>query len=262
MTDEPLSFEIEPPPGPETPLLPVPYLLDLLAWRRATGKVQIVTDSDVYGVHIAGGQILAATSTHRTLRLGHLLLQRGAVEPVFLHDVLRGRRSIPAGRALGGVLISEGAITVEDLAYTVEEQVVEILARLLSLDRATFLLVADEPLPAGMRIVPLDTTRMLDAAVARQTERASTRAMSRLLPRADVPLTMTVNLALISHQLTDAELLVALQIDRNRANLDALGATLPLDSLTIKRTLIGLMERDFVRPDYPRGGLAGLRTDD
>ncbi len=76
--------------------------------------------------------------------------------------------------------------------------------------------------------------------------------MSRLLPRADVPLKMTVNLVLISHQLTDAELLVALQIDRNRANLDALGATLPLDGLTIKRTLIGLMERDFVRPDYRR----------
>ena len=252
MTDDALSFDIEPPAPPVGgPLLPVPYLLDLLAWRRASGKVQVVTDNDVYGIHIDHGQILAATSTHRTLRLGHLLLQRGAVEPVFLHDVLRGRRSIPVGRALGGVLLAEGAITVEDLAFTVEEQVVEILTRLLSLDRATFLLIADEPLPTGMRIVSLDTMRVLDAAVARQSERASSRAMSRLLPRADVPLAMTVNLALISHQLTDAELLVALQIDRNRANLAALGATLPLDLLTIKRTLIGLMERDFVRPHYP-----------
>lgn len=254
MADDALSFDDNPELAlpPVTPLLPVPYLLDLLAWRRVSGKVQVVTDGDVYGIYINRGQILAATSTHRTLRLGHLLLQRGAVEALFLHDVLRGRRAIPAGRALGGVLVAEGAITVEELADTVQEQVVEILARLLSLERATFLLIADEPLPTGLRIVTLDTTRVLDAAVERQTERASSRAMSRLLPRADVPLMMTVNLALISHQLTDTELLVTLQIDRSRANLDALGATLPLDSLTIKRTLIGLMERDFVRPDYPR----------
>ena len=252
MADDTLSFDMDDPPPSETPHMPVPYLLDLLAWRRVSGKVQIVAGSEVYGIYIDSGRILAATSTHRTLRLGHLLLQRGAVEPVFLHDILRGRRSIPAGRALGGVLIAEGAITVEDLEFTVQEQVVEILARLLSLDRATFQLIADEPLPDGMRIVTLDTMRVMDEAVARQNERASGRAMSRLLPRADVPLTMTVNLALISHQLTDAELLVALQIDRNRANLDGLGASLPLDTLTLKRTLIGLMERDFVRPDYPR----------
>ena len=65
---------------------------------------------------------------------------------------------------------------------------------------------------------------------------------------------MTVNLALIAHQLTDAELLVALRIDRNRANLAALGATLPLDLISIKRTPIGLMERDSVRPHYPTAG--------
>lgn len=253
MADDALSFGMGETPPPSAPLLPVPYLLDLLSWRRASGKVQVVSDSDVYGVYIDAGRILAATSTHRTLRLGHLLLQRGAVEPVFLHEVLRGRRSIPASRALGGVLIAEGAVTAEDLAFTVEEQVVETLARLLSLERATFLLIADEPLPAGMRIVPLDTARVVDAAVARQQERASSRAMSRLLPRADVPLMMTVNLALVSHQLTDAELLVALQIDRNRANLDALRTSLPLDPLTLKRTLIGLLERDFVRAEYPRG---------
>ena len=150
------------------------------------------------------------------------------------------------------MLLAEGAVSVEDLAFTVEEQVVEVLTRLLALDRAPLLLIVDEPLPTGMRIVTLDTLRVMDGAVARQSERASSRAMSRLLPRADVPLALTVNLALISHQLTDAELLVALQIDRNRANLDALVATLPLDALTIKRTLIALMERDFVRPHYPK----------
>lgn len=253
MTDDTL-FSQSHEDGPGVPMLPVPYLLDLLAWQRTTGKVQVVTETDVYGVFIDRGRILAATSTHRTLRLGHLLLQRGVVEPVFLHDVLRGGRTHPTGQALGGILVAEGAVTVEDLALTVEEQVVEIVARLLPLDRSTFLLIADEPLPAGMAIVPLDTTRVLDAAGRRLDERAAAHAMTRLLPRRDVPLAMTVHLALICHQLTDAELLVALQVDRNRANLDVLLSSLPLDSLTVKRTIIGLLERDFVRPDYPKAG--------
>jgi len=97
MTDDALSFDMEPPPPLGTPLLRVQYLLDLLAWRWASGKVQVVTDNGVYGIYIDQGRILAATRTHRTLRLGHLLLQRGAVEPVFLHHVPRGRRSIPPG---------------------------------------------------------------------------------------------------------------------------------------------------------------------
>lgn len=255
---------LDDPPAPEpnedalpalpAPMLPVPYLLDLLAWRRASGKVQIVADGDIYGIYVDAGRILAATSTHRTLRLGHLLLQRGAVEPIFLHDVLRGRRTLTTGRALGATLVAEGALTLEALAVTVEEQAVEVISRVLSLERATFLLIADEPLPPGMEIVPLDTSRVMDAAVRRQTERASGRAMQRLLPRRDVPLALTVHLALISHKLTDAELLVALQVDRNRATLDHLLGTLPLDVLTVKRTLIGLMERDFVRPSYVHPG--------
>jgi hypothetical protein len=73
------------------------------------------------------------------LRLGQLLLQRGAVEQSFCTMSCVGRRVAPRRRALGGVLIAEGAITIEDLAVTVEEQVVEILSRLLSLDEATFL---------------------------------------------------------------------------------------------------------------------------
>ncbi len=75
MTDDALSFNIEPWAPLGGPLLPVPYLLDLLAWRRASGKVQVVTDNDGDGIHIDHGQILAATSTHRRLRLGHLLLR-------------------------------------------------------------------------------------------------------------------------------------------------------------------------------------------
>ena len=177
--------------------LPVPYLLDAIGWRRVSGKVQIATDTDISGVFVDRGRLISATSSHRSLRLGHLLLQRGAVEPLFLHDVIRGVRPAPAGEALGGALLREGAVTRESLAASVEEQVVEVLSRVLSMDDASFILIADEPLPEGIEIVPLAVGDMLDSAIERQTQRASTRAMQRLLPRRYVPLRLTVQLSLV-----------------------------------------------------------------
>ncbi|MCC6791354.1 MAG: DUF4388 domain-containing protein, partial [Thermomicrobiales bacterium] len=68
-------------------------ILEVLGVQRRTGSFQIVCDGDAYGLHVQNGEIIFATSSHRTLRLGHLLLQRGAVQPIYLHDVLRGRKT-------------------------------------------------------------------------------------------------------------------------------------------------------------------------
>ena len=226
--------------------LPVPHVLDAIGWRHVSGKVQIATDSDINGIFVDRGRLIAATSSHRSLRLGHVLLQRGAVEPLFLHDVIRGVRPAPIGQALGGALLREGAVTREHLAASVEEQVIEVLSRVLGMDDASFVLIADEPLPAGIEIVPLDVGEMLDAAIERQAQRASARAMQRLLPRHDVPLRMAVQLSLVSVQLTDVELLVSLQIERGHATIERLADALPLDRLTLNRTIIALMERGYL----------------
>ena len=55
-----------------------------------------------------------------------------------------------------------------------------------------------------------------------------------------------VQLALISVKLTDPELLVALAVDRGTATVDGLAVTVPLDRLTLRRTIIGLMERGYL----------------
>src|SRR5262245_49899070 len=83
--------------------------LEALGLRRRTGKIQVVADGDVYGIHVDGGRIILATSSNQSLRLGLLLLRRGLVEPLYLQDVLRGRRTVGERQALGRILISEGA---------------------------------------------------------------------------------------------------------------------------------------------------------
>ena len=221
-------------------------LIDLLGFERISGKIQITSRNDVYALYVNRGQILAASSSHRTLRLGHLLLQKGAVEPAFLHDVLVGRRSVPQGRAIGGTLVAQGAVTLAALIATVEDQIAEILSRVIGLENATLVVIADEPVPDGIQCADFETDELLQEADRRHTRRSMIRAMQRLLPMSDAPLRMSAPLGVISNLLTDCELLVALQIDKGSMTLERLGTTLPLEPLALKRAVIGLMERQYV----------------
>lgn len=229
-----------------TPPYPIPAVLDLLGFQRTSGKIQITNANESFSLFVHRGRILAATSSLRTLRLGHLLLQRGAVEPVFLHDVLYGRRSIPGGRALGAALVDEGAVTREDLIATVEEQIIEILARLIGLEDATAVMVADAPLPEGIEVAEFDTAALIAEANVRHAQRAAIRAMQRLLPSPDTELKLSVQLALVSYLLSDSELLVALQLDRGAMTLDRLSSLIPLDPMGLKRAVITLTERGYL----------------
>jgi hypothetical protein len=221
--------------------------LEVLGLRRRTGKIQVVADGDVYGVHVDAGRVILATSSNQALRLGLLLLRRGLVEPLYLQDVLRGRRPALGERpALGRILVTEGAISRADLAAGVEEQCVEVISRILDFDAATFLFAGDDPVVNTIEIVPLDTDDLIAQAVRRQRERMAMRAMDLLLPPPSARLKLAVQLALVSVKLTDPELLVALAVDRGTTTLDALAVTVPLDRLTLRRTVIGLMERGYL----------------
>mgnify|MGYP001796920600 CR=1 FL=1 len=61
----------------------------------------------------------------------------------------------------------EGAISRADLASGVEEQAIEVLARIIDSPTATFVHVTNDPLPAEIEIVPLETDRVFRAAAIR-----------------------------------------------------------------------------------------------
>lgn len=226
-------------------------ILDALGIHRRSGKIQIVCDSDAYGLHVFHGRVIYATSSHRSLRLGHLLLQRGSVQPNYLHDVLRGRRSVARDQALGSVLVREGAISVDDLAAGVEEQAIQVLSRVVALEHATFMHHGDEPIPMGIEIVPLDTEHLVHEAGRRHLELVAAHVIQRMLPAPDVPLLLNVRLALVSYMMTDAELLVALNVDRGSSSLSRLTSMLPLEPMLLKRTVISLLERGYLIAGEP-----------
>jgi hypothetical protein len=224
----------------------VAQILEALGVHRRSGKCQIMVDADAYAVHVDRGNIIYATSSQRMLRLGHLLLQRGAVQPLYLHEILKGRRTVARDAALGSVLVRDGAVTLDDLAAGVEEQAVEVLSRILDVDGATFLFDEEEPMPAGIEVIPIRIDHVLATAERRNVERSGHRLMQRLLPRPDQSLRLAVQLALVSYLLSDAELLVALHVDRGTATVEVLEQALPIESSTLRRTIISLLERGYL----------------
>lgn len=229
--------------------------LDLLGIHRRAGKIQVVIDADAYAIHVSQGRVLYATSTQRSLRLGHLLLQRGAVQPLYLHDILKGRRTIARDVALGSVLVRDGAVTRQDLAAGIEEQATEIVSRICALDGATFMFSGEEPVPSGIEIIPLAVEKIVAAAEQRSLDRLANRLLQRLLPGPQERLRLGVQLALVSYLLTDAELLVSLNVDRGHTTLEQLEKTVQLPPMTLKRTVISLLERGYLAAaDVPPSG--------
>jgi len=217
--------------------------LDALGLRWRSGKFVARVGQASFGLHLDAGRIIFATSTQRSLRLGHFLLRLGVVRPSFLDDVLQGARVLSKSATLGRVLLREGAITRADLASGVEEQCIEVLARMIDSPCAAFIHVADDPLPAQIEIVPLETEHVFRAAAIRSDNHAAIRAMQFLLPEPEEILTSISRAGQSASSMTEIELLVVVSVERGLNRLVDLCSHLPIDPLTVKRTVIGLLER-------------------
>jgi hypothetical protein len=217
--------------------------LETLGLRWRSGKFLALAGDVSFGLHLDSGRIIFATSTQRSLRLGHLLLRLGAVRPSFLERVLQGDSVLSQSATLGRALVREGAVSRADLASGVEEQAIEVLSRIIDLPDATFLHLTDDPLPAEIVIVPLETDQVLRAATIRSDHRAAVQAMQRLAPASDERLTASDADGLATRSMSESELLVHVSVARGIDRLVDLCSTLPLDPLTIKRAVIGLLER-------------------
>ena len=209
-----------------TPPYPIPAVLDLLGFQRASGKVQISNATESFSPTLIVGE-----SWPRARPCGRCGSGISCCS-VALSNRLLARCPLRAEvdsrwRALGAALVEEGAVTRDDLTATVEEQIVEILARLIALEDATAVMVADAPLPEGIAIAEFDTRSLIAEANQRHAQRAAIRAMQRLLPAPEAELRLSVQLALVSYLLSDSELLVALQLDRGVTTLDRLSGIIP-----------------------------------
>lgn len=218
-------------------------LLYLLALRRQTGKLSISTHGDEATLFLDKGQLSFVTSTNMALRLGRMLLRLGYLDVEQLRQALREQEAAGRSHGLGTILIGHGWITEGELAHCVEEQCVEILARVIAADRGMFVYQRSTNQPNRTENVALNSDRILLEATRRTDELMALRG---LLPDPLAPLMLSPAIDEVADTLSEAEVFVAATLQAGAGSLAEVAGSVVMEETTLWRTVIGLRERGLL----------------
>jgi len=229
-------------------------LLYLLALGRQSGKLSISANSDEVGIFIHKGQMALVTSSNPTLRLGRMLTRLGILSPERLREALLFQEQEESAKPLGAVLIDRRFITEAELGACVEEQCIEILARVIGAETGIFVYHRDAALPAKTEIVPLNADRIVMRASGRTDELATLRS---LLPADGALLMLGPAVDHLADTLSDTEVFVAAALARGPASLMELDGHLGIEQTLLWKTVVGMRERGLILAGDPAPALAG-----
>jgi hypothetical protein len=218
-------------------------LLYLLALRRQSGKLAVTSNGEEVSLYLNKGQLIFVSSSNASLRLGRLLTKMGFIDGERLQEALQSQEKGSRNQPLGQVLLKGGYISEAQLAECIEEQCIEVLARIISAQEGIFVFYPNAPAPPGTELVPLNADRILLDASRRTDELVLLR---ELVPNERAPLELTETVDEIADLLSDAEVVIAAALKPGSASLADLCELGVMDELTLWRTLISMRERGLV----------------
>ena len=223
-------------------------LLYLLALRQQTGKLSVTANGDEVGLFIEGGRMILVTSSNMSLRLGKMLVRLDILTNERLRDALRLQEQSGRGRPLGTLLIEEGFISEQQLHRCVEEQCIEVLARVIAAEDGIFVFHSDQRAAPTTEIVPLNSDRILLEATRRTDELAELKAR---LPDGDAPLMLAETIEQDAHRLDDHEIAVASALFGTASSLRDLGSSVNLEDVVLWRTVVGMIGQGWIVTGAP-----------
>jgi len=140
-------------------------ILQLIQFQRKSGILTLEGEKDKVKLFFMGGDIVGASSKkrHEDMRIGKVLLKRGALKDDDLQSALEEQRR--TGKALGSILVGKGVVDREYIKEVLTSQISEIVLQLFSWERGTYEFipqaithdsVADKEIP-----ITLDTQQLL-----------------------------------------------------------------------------------------------------
>ncbi|MBI5067781.1 MAG: DnaJ domain-containing protein [Deltaproteobacteria bacterium] len=153
---------------------------------RATGTLLVEHDGGTSKIFLRDGIPVGAQSFAGFKPLGQILMARGRIDLAMLNESLGGMAA--TGKRQGQVLVELGAVSQEEVDHALSEQQEAYLGRIASLERGSFRLDTQKPVPdwtRGIRIQPL-------RAIVRTLEKPQAEALvaSALQPAAGGPLAL------------------------------------------------------------------------
>jgi hypothetical protein len=215
-------------------------ILQLLAARRAGGRLRLNADGEELDLFLAEGQITLLTSSFLPPRLGRVLHQRGLLTTNQIHEALRIQAAEGHNRSLGEVVVAQGWLAPAQVADAVHEQFVGALARIMTTRRGMFAWAPDVAAPVRGVPLPLEPERVLRDASRWLTEVAKLRAE---LPAPYTPLAphAQLDVTVVPHNEIESRIVAALK--SGAVSWRDLTDLLPLDAKTLLGTLVGMLRR-------------------
>ena len=218
-------------------------LLYLLALRQQTGRLAVVANGDEVSLFLDQGRMILVTSSNASLRLGRMLIRLDFMTNERLREALKHQEQQGAGRSLGTILIEGGFITEAQLHQCIEEQCIEVLARVIAAEAGVFVFHRGEQTSPRTEIVPLNPDKIMLEATRRTDELSALRAQ---LPDMLTPLRVSEMVDSMADQLTDIEIQIASILFENPTSVRNLMLVVTIDDATLWRTIVSMRVRGLV----------------
>jgi hypothetical protein len=221
----------------------VSSILQILATRRATGRLRLTVGGDEIGIHLANGRLAAVASERLPFRIGRVLRQWGAVSDAQLREALRAQAAEGGARSLGELLVARGWVTQEQIVACVHEQAVAALARALGSRAGSFSWAPGERPPLRSVGAGLEPRLVLAEAVQRVGQ---LRRLRDLLPPRDAALAVAGWVDAGTDVANELEGRVLALLRAGIGSWGELAELLPVDETGLMRTLVSMQERRII----------------
>ena len=118
-------------------------VLQFLGLARATGRLELERPGERAELFLDRGRPVFARTTGGSVRVGEVLVHRGAISAESLERALEAQRGRPAER-LGTLLVAEGAASRDQVVRAVEEALQRILYGVMMWSEGRFRFVPGE----------------------------------------------------------------------------------------------------------------------
>lgn len=218
-------------------------ILNLLARRRASGRLRLTAGGDDVCLYLDAGKLALVTSTRLPLRLGRMIRQRALINDRQLHEALRVQEAEGGVRSLGEILVSKGWVQPAQIAACAHEQAVSVLARVLTAGEGAFVWTSGIAAPARGPSVPVDAQRALVEAMQRVDHLSKLRAQ---LPSPHAPLAVSARVDVTIAPYNDVERRIVIALQAGVRSWGELVDLLPVEESKLLHVLIDLRRRGLV----------------
>ncbi|GIW04364.1 MAG: hypothetical protein KatS3mg059_0984 [Thermomicrobiales bacterium] len=216
-------------------------LIELFSRRERTGRLTVKTGGDEVRLVFDRGQLVRITSSDLSLRLGRMLIRQGLLSSAQLLEALHTQAEAADGRPLGTILLARGWVTETDLRRCIEEQSIEVIARII--DDQPGIFIWDPGLEAATQAeaLPLDPGSLVSAARERT---AALQMLRKQLPDPGTPLFLAAVTPVGTFPAPERMVISALR--GGAKTLTELHAQLALDELSLGVAVLGLRQQGII----------------